>query len=81
MHWPHPRRFMLLPVGGEGLEPTPPNPQNTIFSPSGGAESGALGAQLGALPPELMAVVEAWPSLPEGVKASILAAVRKIQSH
>lgn len=36
----------------------------------------ALGGLLGALGPELAAVVEAWPTLPEAVRAGIVAMVR-----
>jgi hypothetical protein len=40
-----------------------------------GAECGALGAQNAHLDPDLAAVVEAWPNLPEAIKAGILAMV------
>lgn len=35
-----------------------------------------IGAPIGTLPPELVAVMEAWPTLPDNVKADILAIVR-----
>jgi len=41
----------------------------------GGAESGALGAKKIPDDPDLAAVVEAWPKLPEAIKAGILAMV------
>jgi hypothetical protein len=42
----------------------------------GGAESSALGAREPSDDPKLAEVVACWPTLPEAVKASILAAVR-----
>jgi hypothetical protein len=42
----------------------------------GGAESSALGAQNGLFDHELAAVVDAWPTLPEPIKAGILAMIR-----
>lgn len=41
-----------------------------------GAECGALGAQNAPLDPDLAAVVDAWPKLPEAIKAGILAMVK-----
>jgi hypothetical protein len=40
-----------------------------------GAECGALGAQNAPLAPDLAAVVDAWPKLPDAIKAGILAMV------
>jgi hypothetical protein len=44
--------------------------------PQSGAESGALGAQNGLFDPRLASVIEAWPTLPEAIKAGIVAMVR-----
>ncbi|MGA2035589.1 MAG: hypothetical protein ABSG68_25350 [Thermoguttaceae bacterium] len=51
-------------------------PGKSGFSESGGAKSGALGAQDGAIDPELRAIIDAWPALPDAIKAGILAMVR-----
>ena len=47
----------VLEVGGNGLEQPPKSSENTPFSKTGGAESGAVGARKGATPPALTALV------------------------
>jgi len=42
----------------------------------GGAESGALAPQTTAIDPSLAAIIDAWPMLPEAIRAGILALVR-----
>ena len=69
----------LEPVGSVGLEPTigPSNVkdlQKTIDQEAGRLPD--LGARFGQISPELAAVVAAWPSLPEPVKAGILAMIQ-----
>jgi hypothetical protein len=51
-------------------------PENMDHLDQGGAESGALGARDVNLAPDLAEVVELWPTLPEAIRASILAMVR-----
>jgi len=46
------------------------------ISDQGGAESGAPGAQLAPIDPELAAVVAAWADLPDAVRTGILAMVQ-----
>ena len=46
------------------------------LGPESGAECGALGAQGAQGDAGLAAVVDAWPTLPEAIKAGILAIVR-----
>lgn len=62
-------------MGDGGLEPTPFSSGNTPFSETGGAESGAVGARNGTLPPDLAAVVAAWPTLSEAIKTDIVTMV------
>jgi hypothetical protein len=62
-------------MGGTGLEHPGESTENTATSPTGGAESGALGAREAPIDPSLAAVVDAWPALPDAIKAGILAMV------
>ena len=64
----------LLPP--RGVEQVPNSPVKSGFSESGGAKSGALGAQGGVIDPELRAIIDAWPVLPDAIKVGILAMVR-----
>lgn len=52
------------------------NAGNSAGWPESGAESGALCAQNDPFDPQLAAVVEAWPTLPEPIKAGVLAMIR-----
>ena len=63
-------------VGDTGLEQPPVFSKETAISSRGGAESGAPPADLPASDPDLRLVVEAWPTLPEPMRAAILAIVR-----
>jgi len=67
-------------MGGRGLEPIEKSSENPGVPSQGGAKSGALGArealQDGPQDPDLQAVVDAWPDLPEALKTGILAMVR-----
>lgn len=67
--------IQMFRVAEEGLEPTSHSTGNTIDPPQGGAKSGALGAQNGPLDPDLAAIVKAWPTLPEPIKAGIVAMI------
>jgi hypothetical protein len=57
----------------KGLEHTPGSPEEKPLSEIGGAESGAVGAQMAKLPPDLLAIIEAWPGLSEATKAAFVA--------
>jgi hypothetical protein len=65
-------RQSLRQVAGTGRERGPFSSGKPGGSETGGAESGALGAREAEADPELRRVVEAWPALPEGVRADIL---------
>lgn len=59
-----------------GIEHSQKLSRNRGVGNRSGAESGALGAQTGPNDPRLAAVIGAWPSLPEPIKAGILAMIR-----
>jgi len=59
-----------------GLELPQKYAGNTGFCPPGGAESGALCAPAAHFAPDLIAVIQAWPNLPEALKAGILAMIQ-----
>lgn len=44
------------------------------------APCAALGREFGPIDPELASVIEAWPSLPEAVRANVLAIVRAVDA-
>ena len=59
-----------------GLEPAPDSSGKTTNRVSGGAESGAVGADFSPVGADLQSIIEAWPKLPESTKAGIIAIVR-----
>jgi hypothetical protein len=48
----------------------------TAYSAQGGAKSGALTPETLVIDPGLAALIDAWPALPEAIRAGILAMVR-----
>ncbi len=60
----------------EGFEPPQDSPEKTTVSEQGGAESGAHTAPTAVSDPDLVAVISAWPKLPEAVRAGIVAMVK-----
>jgi hypothetical protein len=63
-------------MAGTGFELSQESAGNSTGSDQSGAESGALGTGNGPIDAELAAVIEAWPSLPDAIKAGILAMVK-----
>jgi hypothetical protein len=59
-----------------GIEPAPKSSGNSGGRDQSGAECGALGAREAPADPDLAAVVDAWPTLREPIRAGILAMVR-----
>jgi hypothetical protein len=63
-------------VGPTGVELPPQTSGKTAISQTGGTESGTLAAQLAQTDADLQVVIDAWPSLPESTKQSILALIQ-----
>ena len=63
-------------VEAAGIEPGPKSTGNSGVGDQSGAECGALGVQSAPIDPDLRAVIEHWPALPEAIKAGILAMIR-----
>jgi hypothetical protein len=63
-------------VGDEGLEPTAKSPGNRGVGVQSGAECGAPDSPKTPFDPELASVVDAWPKLPDAIKAGIVAMIR-----
>jgi hypothetical protein len=59
-----------------GLEPSAKNAGESQILTSGGAESGALGAQSALDVADLQFIIESWSRLPGDTKVRILALVR-----
>ena len=55
---------------------TPENPEENALSRDSAAPGAAVGAQNTSIDPDLQAIIERWPELPDTVKAGILAMVR-----
>ena len=48
----------------------------TVDFGQGGAKSGALAPESRSIDPALATIIDAWPTLPEAIRAGILAMVR-----
>ncbi|HKA55972.1 MAG TPA: hypothetical protein VKJ47_20160 [Candidatus Binatia bacterium] len=59
-----------------GIEPTANSPENSTNPAQGVAKSGALTPTKPNIDPALAALIDAWPTLPEAIRAGILAMVR-----
>ena len=67
------KAFLTTP---RGLEVSCNSQGNTAIPRPGGAESGALDLTRDNIDPGLAALIDAWPALPEPIRAGILAMVR-----
>lgn len=61
--------------GDDRNRTTRKNKRKTGVSVQSGAECGALDSRRANFPPELAAVIEAWPKLPEAIRIGILAMI------
>jgi hypothetical protein len=62
--------------GGGGIRTLPEIPAKTALSVEGGAKSGALATEPRSTDPGLANLIDAWPKLPEPIRAGILAMIR-----
>jgi hypothetical protein len=68
-------------VEAAGIELPQQSTGNSSINPQSGAESGALDAQNRPCDADLAEVVQSWPSLPEALRAGILAMVRAARGN
>lgn len=59
-----------------GIEPTEQSLGNSTRLGPGGAKCGASGTEKPIIDSALAALIHAWPTLPEAIRAGILALVR-----
>ena len=59
-----------------GIESPANSLENNALSAQGGAESGANGPKNDRIDPDLALVIQGWDSLPDAVRAGIVAMVR-----
>ena len=62
--------------GEGGIRTTPETGYKTAFFAEGGAESGAPTLTTPNIDPDLAALIDAWPNLPDAIRAGILAMIR-----
>jgi len=67
--------FQLLTLRPEGLERPPQNTGKTFVSKTRGAKSGALSPNIIPFDPDQQRILEAWPTLPEALRAGIMAMI------
>jgi len=59
-----------------GIEPHHHSPENSTNPAACGADSGAPTPSNTIIDPALAALIDAWPTLPDAIRAGILAMVR-----
>jgi hypothetical protein len=63
--------------GGHGTRNNPETTAKTALSKLGGTQDGTPDAHSGDFPPDLAAVIKAWPGLPEASRRRIVAVVQE----
>jgi hypothetical protein len=58
-----------------GIEPPANTPKNSAFPGQGGADSGAVAAQIDNRDPDLTRLLAAWPSLSTAIRRAVLALI------
>ena len=74
-------RYSTVQVAGTGLEHPANSSGNGGVADESGAESGALDAENGPKDPQLTAIIDAWPTLPEPIKAGVLAIIKAAEGQ
>jgi hypothetical protein len=69
-------RRRAFPIPPRGLETPAQSPKNSTNLAPGGVKSGALAPKTQAIDPALAALIDAWPTLPDAIRAGIVAMVR-----
>jgi hypothetical protein len=59
-----------------GIEPHQRSCEDSAVRSPGGAKSGALTPEKPTIDPALATLIDAWPTLPEAIRAGILAMIR-----
>jgi hypothetical protein len=59
-----------------GIEPRGNSPKKAALLTEGGAKPGALDPKSTAIDPALTTLIDAWPTLPDAIRAGILALVQ-----
>jgi hypothetical protein len=70
------REFLAIKSGGGGIRTSSQISAKTVDFGQGGAKSGALPPESRSIDPALATIIDAWPTLPEALRAGILAMIR-----
>ena len=69
-------RWTFAHCGFQGRRLTPETTGNTGISSDAGADAGAVETKLAHIGPDLQGIIDAWPALPDAIKAGIVALVK-----
>ena len=68
-------------MGATGLEPVAYSPEKTRSGGGSGAESGAESGDPAPIDADLRRLIDAWPTLPDPVRAGIIAMVKAVANR